>query len=268
MKTNLTSWYQSKNRILNQKKEMIPVRKTPSIHIGTSGWHYMHWKGPFYPEELSPENFLQYYMGQFQTVEVNNTFYRLPDKKALAWWRDTVPDGFIFSVKASRYITHMKKLKDPNATLPPFFERITVLEGKQGPILFQLPPQWHFNFERFQIFLKALPEGFQYAFEFRDTSWFNQQTEEALVNKGAAFCIYDLEGKQSPHITTADFVYVRLHGPHGAYKGQYDIQTLSGWAGAFSAWNKTGKEIYCYFDNDEAGYAAQNALQLSSMLKA
>lgn len=238
-----------------------------SIHIGTSGWHYMHWKGPFYPEDLSTGQFLEYYTGRFWTVEVNNTFYQLPDEETLVAWRDTVPAGFIFSVKASRYITHMKKLKDPQEPVSNFLDRVDTLGDKLGPILFQLPPHWNFDRERLNSFLAILPAGYRYAFEFRDPSWLNPQAYEALSKYEAAFCIYDFHGRTSPKQVTCDFVYIRLHGPYGPYRGQYSTQALAGWAGAISTWARQGKEIYCYFDNDEAGYAVQDAQRLREMVE-
>jgi uncharacterized protein YecE (DUF72 family) len=237
------------------------------IYIGTSGWHYQHWKGPFYPEDLPDKRLLDYYLKHFQTAEINNTFYQLPEKKTFVQWRESVPEGFLFAVKASRYITHMKKLKDPQEPLANFMGRVAGLGEKLGPILFQLPPKWHFNLERLQDFLKALPGDYRHTFEFRDPSWFNEQTNQALAERGAAFCIYDFEQRQSPRSVTADFVYVRLHGPDGAYQGSYDDRTLSDWAEAFSAWAEQGKEVFCYFDNDERGYAAQNALKLKELLE-
>ena len=238
-----------------------------SIHIGTSGWYYHHWKGPFYPEDLPDEHLLDHYVKYFQTAEVNNTFYQLPAKETFARWRDSVPDGFIFSVKASRYITHMKKLKDPEQPILTFIGRVKELGDKLGPILFQLPPRWHVNLERLKSFLNALPVDYRYAFEFRDPSWFGEQTEAALAERGAAFCIYDFEQRQSTRSVTADFAYVRLHGPEGAYQGQYDDATLADWAEAFSSWASQGKEVYCYFDNDEKGYAAQDALKLKELVE-
>lgn len=245
---------------------MESVVKKESIHIGTSGWHYEHWKGPFYPEDLSASRFLAYYTQYFQTAEINNTFYHLPTEKAMAEWRDKVPAGFIFAVKASRYITHMKKLKEPEKSLSVFLKRVEILGDKLGPILFQLPPYWHFNLERLKAFLEALPRDFRYAFEFRDESWINDSANEALAEHNAAFCIYDFAGTQSPKIVTSDLVYVRLHGPEAAYAGQYDDATLTAWAQDFTAWKKQGKQIYCYFDNDEAGYAVQDALRLKGMV--
>lgn len=239
-----------------------------NIHIGTSGWHYNHWRGPFYPEETSSEDLLSYYTRVFHTVEINNSFYQLPAEKTFTDWRDRVPDGFIFSVKASRYITHMKKLKDPQEPVTNFMNRVQVLEDKLGPILFQLPPHWKVNPKRLEEFLKVLPTGFRYAFEFRDPSWFDRRVVDALARQEAAFCIYHLDQRISPKEITTNFVYVRLHGPDGAYQGQYDVSELSGWAGAFSTWGRSSKEIYCYFDNDERGYAAQDALRLKEMLSA
>jgi uncharacterized protein YecE (DUF72 family) len=236
------------------------------IHIGTSGWHYDHWKGPFYPDNTAAEEMLPYYVTHFHTVEINNSFYQLPNKATLEHWKKTVPADFIFALKGSRYITHMKKLKDPSQGVPPLLEVASVLGEKLGPLLFQLPPRWRMNGERLDAFLEFLPRDFRYAFEFRDPSWFTDHTYKALAKRGAAFCIYHLAGRLSPKEVTADFVYVRLHGPEGAYQGQYDGKTLSGWAGAFSTWLNQGKEIFCYFDNDEAGYATQDALRLKEML--
>lgn len=243
------------------------MTKKEGIHIGTSGWHYDHWRGPFYPPDAKGEDFLAYYCEHFRTVEINNTFYQLPEKKTFETWRRAVPREFLFAVKGSRYITHMKKLKDPEKAVGKFLERVEELGEKLGPILFQLPPRWKLNPERLKSFLEALPKKFRYAFEFRDPSWFGDKTYRILKEQGAAFCIYELAGTLSPKPLTADFVYVRLHGPQGPYQGQYGLQVLAGWAGAFSSWIKEKREIFCYFDNDEAGYAVQDALRLREMIK-
>jgi uncharacterized protein YecE (DUF72 family) len=214
---------------------------------------------------MPKKEFLRYYAGHFQTVEINNSFYRLPKKETLIAWRNSVPAGFIFTVKASRYITHMKKLKDPTDSLNGLLKAVEVLGDKLGPILFQLPPRWRFNPQRLSNFLDSLPNDYRYAFEFRDPTWFDNRAYEMMSEHGAAFCIYELAGLLSPKEITADFIYTRLHGPGEAYRGQYDINVLAGWAGAFSTWVRQGKEIFCYFDNDEAGYAAQDALRLQEM---
>jgi uncharacterized protein YecE (DUF72 family) len=235
-------------------------------HIGTSGWHYDHWEGPFYPSGLPDEDFLEYYAGCFGTAEINNSFYRLPEKETLLRWRDAVPEDFVFSVKASRYLTHMKKLKDPEEPLYRLLDRVSALEDKLGPILFQLPPRWGSNPERLESFLEMLPGDQRYAFEFRDPGWFDDENYELLRSHGTSFCVYDLDGKTSPKEITADFAYVRLHGPDGPYRGRYGAQRLAGRAGTFSAWRKKGLEVYCYFANDEAGYASQDALRLRQMI--
>ena len=243
------------------------MRGSSSIHIGTSGWHYDHWKGPFYPEDLPAERMLDYYCDRFRTVEVNNSFYQLPETRTLTQWRNTAPGGFVFSVKASRYITHMKKLKDPVQSSGKLLERAAELKDKLGPVLFQLPPRWRVNAGRLNHFLATLPEGHRYAFEFRDATWFVPPIYYALAKHRAAFCIYDLARQQSPKQVTADFVYVRLHGPGGPYQGRYDTRALAGWAGAFATWTAQGKEVYCYFDNDQAGYAPRDALALQEMVE-
>jgi uncharacterized protein YecE (DUF72 family) len=237
------------------------------INIGTSGWHYDHWEENFYPEATGKNKRLEYYSNHLKTVEINNTFYQLPARSTLENWRAIVPDDFIFSVKGSRYITHMKKLKDPAESSRKLFERIESLGDKLGPVLFQLPPHWRFNAERLEQFLDALPDKYKYALEFRDHSWLCDEAYEILRRRNAAFCIYHLEGFLTEKIITADFIYIRLHGPAAnAYEGEYTKQELAAWAGAISTWSDQGKEVYCYFDNDQNGYAARNALELNNML--
>jgi uncharacterized protein YecE (DUF72 family) len=243
------------------------MRRQKSIHIGTSGWHYDHWEGIFYPGGMAKEDYLRFYSRRFQTAEINNSFYQMPKEKTLENWKDIVPEHFIFSVKASRYITHMKKLKDSRGPVSRFLKRIEALGNKLGPILFQLPPRWNVNLERLDAFLKNLPAGFRYSFEFRDPSWCQERVYDLLAERGAAFCIYDFDRRQSPKEVTSDFVYIRLHGPDGPYKGKYGSSSLSGWAGAISAWAKEKKEIYCYFDNDQSGYAVQDASELDRMME-
>ncbi len=242
------------------------IKKEKKIRIGTSGWHYTHWKGSFYPQKLNPKDFLKYYAEHLNTVEINNSFYNLPEVKTLQMWRDMVPQNFLFTVKASRYITHMKKLKDPRDSVEKFLKRVEVLGNKLGPLLFQLPPKWHLNLGRFESFLNFLPDRFRYTFEFRDPSWFHEDLYEIMKQHRVAFCIYHLAGLISPEAVTADFIYVRLHGPGDAYQGRYETEALSRWADAFATWKNQGKEIYCYLDNDEAGYAAQDAMRLREMI--
>ena len=195
------------------KTMKISKTLTGKIHIGTSGWHYNHWVGPFYPANLTQNNYFRFYAEHFHSVEINNSFYRLPDKKTIIHWRDTSPGGFIFTIKASRYITHMKKLRQPDDSLKSLLERVSLLNEKLGAILFQLPPRWRLNLERFEDFLNMLPGDYRYAFEFRDPSWFESSVYKALAQCGAAFCIYDFKGYRSVKEVTADFIYFRFHGP-------------------------------------------------------
>lgn len=238
----------------------------PCVRIGTSGWHYPHWIGRFYPAKSSKEALFSYYARRFDTVEINNSFYRLPAKETLVHWREAAPAGFVFACKASRFITHMKKLKDPAESTARFFETMVTLGRKLGPILFQLPPRWGVDIVRLESFLEALPVVHRYAFEFRDESWFEPAVYEALAAHNAAFCIYHLAGRRSPMRVTADFVYVRMHGPGAAYQGRYDGRALAALARRIAAWRAANKEVYCYFDNDEEGHAAHDALRLKAMV--
>jgi uncharacterized protein YecE (DUF72 family) len=234
--------------------------------IGTSGWHYDHWKGRFYPAEVRTGGMLKFYAERFRTAEINNSFYRLPSREQFESWRKETPPSFLFAVKASRFITHMKKLKDPAPHLKLLFDRAAGLGRKLGPVVFQLPPGWKLNLDRFRAFLDALPPGHRYAFELRNPSWFTNEVTRALARRGAAFCIYQLAGRTSPMEVTARFVYVRLHGPAGAYQGDYSDKELEGWARTARRWMRDGKDVYVYFDNDQNAYAARNAARFERML--
>lgn len=238
-----------------------------AVHIGTSGWHYDHWRGPFYPPALPAARMLVEYGRRFDSVEINSTFYRLPSPATVAHWYAGSPSPFCFTVKASRYLTHMKKLKDPQAGLDRLLPVVAGLREKLGPMLFQLPPHWHCDADRLNGFLEALPAGFRYAMELRDPRWHRPDISALLRRHGVAYCIFDLAGRQSPLEVTADFVYVRLHGPEGAYQGSYPDAALHRWAARIRTWRAGGLDVYCYFDNDEAGYAAHNALTLKRELR-
>jgi uncharacterized protein YecE (DUF72 family) len=237
------------------------------IRIGTSGFHYKHWKGPFYPAKLPNSKMLEYYLQHFDTVELNNSFYRLPNITALESWREVTPKNFVFAVKASRFLTHNKKLKDPENAIDNFLPRVAHLREKLGPVLFQLPPKWQVNRERLESLLTILPRDVRFAFEFRETSWMKPEINGTLRDFNAAFCIYELAGYHSPLDVTADFIYVRLHGPErGKYQGSYSQERLQKWAGQIEQWARSLKAIYVYFDNDQHGYAAANALTLKQMV--
>jgi uncharacterized protein YecE (DUF72 family) len=238
------------------------------IRIGTSGYHYSHWRGTFYPEKLPQKQWLAYYLEHFDTVELNNTFYKLPTFDAMASWRDNTPPNFLFAVKGSRFITHNLKLSRPENAINNILPRAEVLGPKLGPILWQLPPKWRVNTQRIEEFLETLPHH-RYAFEFREPSWLTAKIYELLERYNAAFCIYQLAGFQSPVLTTADFVYIRLHGPNDRkYQGSYERGVMRRWARQIENWYDLGKSVYVYFDNDQAGFAAHNALVLRKLLSA
>ncbi len=236
-------------------------------YIGTSGWSYKHWKDKFYPEDIKQKDWLNYYTKKFDTVELNGSFYHLPKKETFRNWKEVTPDNFIFSVKASRFITHNKKLKDPKEPVRNFYESANRLGKKIGITLFQLPPNLNYNHDKLKHFVKILPKTKRYTIEFRNQTWWNDDAFSILKKNNIAFCIFELGDVQSPKMITADFVYIRLHGPDGKYKGNYNKVLLSKWKKDIQKWNKEGKDVYCYFDNDEKAYAPNNALKLISMLK-
>lgn len=236
------------------------------IHIGTSGWTYAHWEHIFYPDGLPKTKYFEFYRQHFQTVELNSSFYHLPLKKTFSNWHTAVEKNFLFSVKASRYITHIKKLSDAKESIALFLENAQELKENLGPILFQLPPGWEVNPQRLQAFLELLPANFRYTFEFRNATWYTEEIYVLLAEKNCAFCIYELGKHQSPLKVTADFVYVRLHGPGAKYQGRYSDQQLQKWADHCAQWLTEGKDVFVYFDNDQAAYAVFNAMTLADML--
>lgn len=240
-----------------------------AIRVGTSGWHYIHWRGPFYPDNLRNEDLLNFYARRLGTVEINNSFYHLPNKETFRLWREQSPNDFVFAVKASRYITHMKKLKDPGQAVEKFFSHADELKEKLGPILFQLPPRWRRDTRRLEDFLQALPRTCRHAFEFRDPSWFHSETYALLEKHRAAFCVFDLAGQESPQVLTTEFAYIRLHGPGELkYAGRYTKGQLRRWVEVSEKWLAAGaEEVFVYFDNDQAGYAALNAIELQEMAR-
>jgi uncharacterized protein YecE (DUF72 family) len=236
------------------------------VRIGTSGWHYKHWKGNFYPRDIQAAEMFRHYMQKFDTVEINNSFYRLPTPEAVENWVQQSPPGFLFALKASRYITHMRKLLHPEDTTEKFMRMAEGFGNKLGPILFQFPPTWLLNQDRLADFLVALPASHRYAFEFRNPSWHTPNVYRLLERFNASFCIFDISEFQSPIEITSDLVYVRLHGPGKAYQGKYSVEALTGWANKIDHWAAENRSVFFYFDNDQAGFAAQNALELNHIL--
>ncbi len=236
------------------------------IRIGTSGWYYDHWKQRFYPADLPKSKWFEYYSQHFDTVEINNTFYHLPKEQTLLRWHDVAPKDYLYAVKANRYITHIKKLKDVAEPLELFFERVNLLKTRLGPILYQLPPSLHKNLGLLESFTKLLPRRITAVFEFRHESWYSDDTYNLLNKFGAGFCIHDLSGKESPRIVTGGVVYLRFHGTTGRYSGSYPKSQLQNWANWLKDQAKNVSAIYVYFNNDEHAHAIQNAKQLKEYI--
>jgi len=236
--------------------------------IGTSGWHYKHWLGVFYPAGTRAGEMFEFYARHFDTVEINNSFYRLPTANTFDTWGESSPRDFCFAVKASRFITHMKKLKEPKNSSEKFFLAAEHLEEKLGPILFQLPPRWQVNSERLAEFLESLPREHKYAVEFREHSWLIAPVFDLLRKYNVALCIHDFEDMQIPQEITADFTYLRFHGPTSArYAGSYSTRQLETWAQRIRAWRSQISAVYGYFNNDPGGEAVKNALTLKRLLQ-
>jgi uncharacterized protein YecE (DUF72 family) len=238
------------------------------ILIGTSGWHYGSWRGPFFPEGLPLKNQLQDYASQFPTTELNGVFYRTPTPEAVRSWEEQTGKNFVFAWKASKFITHWKRLSENSVnSLELLEDRLALLDGKVGPILFQLPPNFSANAERLAAFLKLLSKRRRYTFEFRHPSWYCQPIFRLLSRHNISLCISDHHDAPSPWRRTADFVYVRGHGPGGRYGGHYRGATLADWAKRIRSWKKQGCDVYVYFDNDQKSAAPSDALKLKLLLQ-
>jgi uncharacterized protein YecE (DUF72 family) len=236
-----------------------------TIRIGTSGWVYAHWRGVFYPADLPQRDWFSFYAKTFDTVEINNSFYRLPATATFESWRQQSPPGFLYAVKASRYLTHLKKLKDPEAPLATLFERAGCLGQTLGPVLYQLPPNWRANLTRFEHFLCSLPAGNTHVVEFRDQSWLIEEVFRMMERYGVAHCIHDMHPLRVPYCATARTVYIRFHGDMENY-GDYPPATLATWAERIEDWRLQGHDVFVYFNNDIFGYAVKNALALKRLL--
>lgn len=232
------------------------------IRIGTSGWHYAHWERLFYPPGLPRSKWFEHYAEHFDTVEINNTFYQLPKEETFKNWHKQAPKKFLYTVKANRYITHIKRLKDPKESLERFFERARLLKENLGPVLYQLPPNFHKDLDRLGNFIKFLPEDQTAVFEFRHESWFSEDTYKLLGEFNIGFCIHDMPGMKIPRVVTADIIYIRFHGPTGKYQGNYSKAALQNWAKWLTGHTKGARSIYAYFNNDIHAYAIRNAKTL------
>jgi len=243
----------------------LPDVRTP--RIGCSGWEYRHWRGEFYRATIPKTCWFEHYARTFDTVEINNTFYRLPEKKTFAAWSARAPRGFLYAVKASRFLTHMKKLRDPEEPLDRLFSRMQPLRTHLGPILYQLPPGWKLDRNRLEQFLQVVPDGFQHVLEFRDPSWYANDVMALLDRYGVALCLHDMRGSATGRERVGPFVYVRFHGATGHYGGSYSDSRLREWADWLLAQQRLGTDVYAYFNNDVGGHAPRNALTLRRMME-
>jgi uncharacterized protein YecE (DUF72 family) len=240
--------------------------KCGEVRIGCSGWIYRHWRALFYPEKMPQRLWFGHYAATFDTVELNTSFYHLPKPETFAKWRDQAPPGFRYAVKAPRFITHMKKLKDCAEPVAEFLRRARCLGDAIGPILYQLPPRWACNPARLEEFLANLPGDLVHVFEFREKSWMTQEVLALLDARGVSFCAHDMGGLATERWAAGPIAYVRFHGGVGKYWGRYSEAALLSWSDWLAEQAKLGREVWCYFNNDIGGAAIPDALTLRSMI--
>lgn len=235
--------------------------------MGCSGWIYPHWRGRFYPEKLAVKRWFAFYAEHFDTVEINNSFYRLPKPETFDGWAAQAPPGFRYAVKANRFLTQAKKLKDceePMARMMPAFRH---LGETLGPVLYQLPPRFKVNLERLEAFLELVPKDVVNVFEFREKSWYDDRVFALLERYGASFCAHDMPGSDSPDLAVGPVAYVRFHGGEGKYWGRYSEERLLRWTDWMMAQVRAGREVWAYFNNDAEAHAIHDALTLKAMLR-
>jgi uncharacterized protein YecE (DUF72 family) len=232
--------------------------------VGTSGWQYEHWRERFYPRGLAPARWLEHYAGRFATVESNSAFYRLPESRTFADWAARTPGDFVFAVKASRYLTHVRRLADPVEPVGRLVERLEALGTKRGPVLLQLPPNLGVDVDALERTLAAFPSGWRVAVEPRHPSWFVDEVRRVLERRRAALCLVDRRGLQSPSWVTADWGYVRFHEGRASPSPCYGRQALATWAARLGELWSSHADVYCYFNNDSGGCAPVNAGELAN----
>src|ERR1700704_499483 len=238
------------------------------LYVGTSGWQYKHWRRVFYPNKLPEREWLPYFAERFQTVEVNNTFYNLPDKSVFEQWKRRTPDDFVVALKMSRYLTHLKRLHDPAEPVHRFLERAKGLGPKCGPILLQLPPNYHADQTLLDSALAAFGRSVRIAVEFRHESWFVTETRKVLERRKAALCLADSPARKQPYWRTAEWGFVRFHegrGGPGITRPGYATQALAAWARRVAETWGTRDDVYAYFNNDHGGYAVRDAITFASL---
>lgn len=238
------------------------------IRVGCSGWNYRHWRGPFYPDDIPARKWFDFYAERFDTVEINNSFYRLPSRETFAKWHDQAPPGFCYAVKANRFITQAKKLHDCAAPLARMIEPMRALGKTLGPVLYQLPPMFGLNLERLESFLALLPGDLTHVFEFRHASWYVDETLALLDRYGAGVVAHDFPGLKSPRWACGPAAYVRFHGASGKYRGRYGEAELADWAAWLVEQAQGGRPGWAYFNNDIDVAAIPDALALRALVTA
>jgi uncharacterized protein YecE (DUF72 family) len=250
------------------RRETLHLTRSPhAIRIGCSGWMYRHWRGAFYPDRLPVKEWFAFYAAQFGTVEINNSFYRLPRAETFDAWRDQAPPDFRYAVKANRFLTQAKKLKDCEAPLERMLTPTRHLGNTLGPILYQLPPMMGINLDRLETFLKLLPADLPHVFEFRHASWYEDATLALLDRFGAGFVAHDFPGRPSPRWAAGKLAYVRFHGGVGKYHGRYPDEILLDWSDWMAVQARAGRSVWAYFNNDADAAAIHDALTLKAMVR-
>jgi uncharacterized protein YecE (DUF72 family) len=245
--------------------------RVPELRIGCSGWNYAHWRRRFYPDSPPISQWLRYYVERFDTVEANSTFYRLPTAETFDAWRRATPVGFLMAVKASRYLTHLKRLRDPDEPLQRFFDRASALGPRLGPVLYQLPGYFHRDPSRLASFLTRVParvpagtrtRRLRHVMEFRHPSWYEPDTYALLAAHGVALCLHDKDGSAIALQVPGPFLYVRFHGATGRYHGSYGDAALDRWADRLASEWLSGNDVFAYFNNDPDAAAIGDAVRL------
>ena len=237
------------------------------IFVGTSGWQYRDWRGEFYPARLAQKRWLPHYAERFQTVELNNSFYHLPEASSFDHWREDTPDDFVLAVKASRFLTHLKRLRDPERPVDLFLERATHLGPKLGPVLLQLPPRFRADPGRLASALDRFPPKVRVAVEFRDDSWYNDDVRRVLEQRGSALCLADSPHRRTPEWRTSEWGFVRFHEGQGSPPPCYQERALATWAERIAGLWRADQDVFCFFNNDQRACAIRDAAVFAGLAR-
>jgi len=237
------------------------------LYVGTSGWQYRDWRGPFYPPKLAQARWLRHYAERFQTVELNNSFYRLPEASSFDRWGEETPEDFVVAVKASRFLTHLKRLRDPEGPVSLFLERVSHLGPKLGPVLLQLPPRFRAEPGRLAAALDRFPRRVRVAVEFRDDSWYTDEVRRVLEERGCALCLADSPHRRMPDWRTSDWGFVRFHEGRATPPPCYGERALATWAERIARLWESDQDVFCYFNNDHRACAVRDAAVFAGLAR-